>query len=60
MDALSATGLRSIRYSLECKDSFLPLNIIANDISDKSIETIKLNVATNGVENVSINHEDAR
>lgn len=43
LDALSATGLRSIRYALELKSN-LSLKIIANDVSPKAVETIKRNV----------------
>lgn len=62
MDALSATGLRSIRYALECRSgSPLPVEIIANDISKPAIATIKENAAANGVEEaIIVNEDDAR
>ena len=59
MDALSATGLRSIRYALEC-DSLLPVKIIANDVSKKAIEAIEKNIETNDVKDkVVCNQDDA-
>lgn len=62
LDALSATGLRSIRYALECRQgSPLPLEVVANDISKASIATIKENVKAHGVEDViTVNEDDAR
>lgn len=59
MDALSATGLRSIRYSLECTDCVLPIEVVANDISKNAIETINANIESNKVKNVTVNHDDA-
>jgi len=60
LDALSATGLRSIRYALECNESVLPLKIFANDVSKKAIETIDKNIERNGVsDRVVSNQEDA-
>lgn len=61
LDALSATGLRSIRYALECRSgSPLPVEIVANDISKAAIATIQANVAANGVaEAVIVNEDDA-
>lgn len=47
LEALSATGLRSIRYAKE-----LPKikQIIANDISQKAVESIKQNISDNDVQ----------
>ena len=60
MDALSATGLRSIRYALECNHSVLPIKIYANDVSKKAIEAIEKNIESNGVKDkVVANREDA-
>lgn len=60
VDALSATGLRSVRYALECADKYLVKSIIANDISKKAIETIEENIQKNNVEHiVKANHQDA-
>ena len=57
LEALSATGLRSIRYAKEVPGI---KQIIANDISAKAVESIGKNVHHNGVENlVKPNHEDA-
>nr|XP_027196545.1 probable tRNA (guanine(26)-N(2))-dimethyltransferase [Dermatophagoides pteronyssinus] len=59
LDALSATGLRSIRYSLECKQCSLPIDIIANDISEDAIDLIESNIQLNDVYNVIVTNEDA-
>ncbi|XP_054159605.1 tRNA (guanine(26)-N(2))-dimethyltransferase-like, partial [Oppia nitens] len=61
LDALSATGLRSIRYALECTDCCeLPIKIYANDVSIKAIETIDKNIERNNVKDrVVSNREDA-
>ena len=59
LDALSATGLRSVRYAKELKSN-LPLKIVANDLSRQAVETIKKNVAHNGIEQiVSVENQDA-
>ncbi|XP_011307972.1 probable tRNA (guanine(26)-N(2))-dimethyltransferase isoform X2 [Fopius arisanus] len=57
LEALSATGLRSIRYAKE-----VPYirQIIANDISAKAVESIKKNIDHNKVEDlITPSHEDA-
>ncbi|XP_046596240.1 probable tRNA (guanine(26)-N(2))-dimethyltransferase [Neodiprion lecontei] len=57
LEALSATGLRSIRYAKE-----VPFvhQITANDISAAAVESIKKNVLHNGVGDlVTTSHEDA-
>ncbi len=57
MEALSASGLRAIRYSKE-----IPLvkHVIANDLSPAAVESIKVNVKHNGLEaKVTANHADA-
>ncbi|CAG9812588.1 unnamed protein product [Phaedon cochleariae] len=57
LEALSATGLRSIRYAKEIPGV---REIIANDISFKAAQDIKNNVALNGVESlVQPSHNDA-
>ncbi|CAL7938563.1 unnamed protein product [Xylocopa violacea] len=57
LEALSATGLRSIRYAKEVQGIE---RIVANDISAKAVESIKKNVKHNGVENiVEASQEDA-
>ncbi|EFN69298.1 Probable N(2),N(2)-dimethylguanosine tRNA methyltransferase [Camponotus floridanus] len=57
LEALSATGLRSIRYAKEVKGI---KQIVANDISAKAVDSIRHNVLHNGVENlVTPHHEDA-
>ncbi|XP_043273712.1 probable tRNA (guanine(26)-N(2))-dimethyltransferase [Venturia canescens] len=57
LEALSATGLRSIRYAKEVP--FIK-QIVANDISAKAVESIKKNIAHNKVEDVVVaSHEDA-
>lgn len=44
MEALSATGLRSIRYSKEIPNVD---HIIANDLDKDAVELIKQNIADN-------------
>lgn len=57
LEALSATGLRSIRYAKEIPGV---KEIIANDISLKAVNDIKNNVNLNKVEHlVSPSHQDA-
>lgn len=57
LEALSATGLRSIRYAKEIEGI---KEVIANDISAEAVKAINLNIQHNGVENlVRSNHEDA-
>ncbi|XP_020298682.1 probable tRNA (guanine(26)-N(2))-dimethyltransferase [Pseudomyrmex gracilis] len=57
LEALSATGLRSIRYAKEVEGV---RQILANDISRKAVDSISQNVLHNGVESLVIpNHEDA-
>lgn len=49
LEALSATGLRSIRYAKEVPG----INkIVANDISFKAVESIRSNLKDNGVEHL--------
>lgn len=67
LEALSATGLRAIRYSKEVPGVH---SIIANDIEAAAIETIKRNVNYNGIPTSLIadsefppiipNHQDAQ
>ena len=47
LEAFSASGLRSIRYAKEIQGLD---EIIANDISQKAVETIRANVEINGVQ----------
>lgn len=57
LDALSASGLRALRYARE-----LPFvtSIIANDLSASATSSIKQNVKHNGVEDiVSVTNDDA-
>lgn len=57
LEALSATGLRSIRYALEVPGL---TRIVANDLSAKAVESIKANIEYNGVGHiVETSHEDA-
>lgn len=49
LEALSATGLRSIRYA---KEVIGIQQISANDLSLQAVEAIKLNVLNNKVENL--------
>lgn len=57
LDALSASGLRALRYALEIP--FLT-SVVANDLSASAAESIKLNVEHNGVaDKVSVTNDDA-
>jgi tRNA (guanine26-N2/guanine27-N2)-dimethyltransferase len=57
LEALSATGLRSIRYAKEVPGV---REITANDISEKAASSIRENVAHNGVDHlVTTSHDDA-
>lgn len=57
LEALSATGLRSIRYAKEIPGV---KQIIANDISKKAFEDIQINIRDNNVDDiVTANLEDA-
>lgn len=59
LDALSATGLRAVRYAKEVA-SDLPLRIFANDLSEKAVNAIKVNAAANGVEElITVSNSDA-
>lgn len=49
LEALSATGLRSIRYAREIPGV---KEITANDLSEDAVETIKKNIEHNGVEDM--------
>ncbi|KAK6085691.1 tRNA (guanine(26)-N(2))-dimethyltransferase, mitochondrial [Seiridium cupressi] len=58
LDALSATGLRALRYAQE-----LPFvtSVTANDLTPSAVEAIKRNVEHNGVESkVKVTQGDAR
>lgn len=58
LDALSATGLRALRYAKEIP---FATNIIANDLSSEAVKSIELNIEHNGVsEIVHSNVDDAR
>lgn len=57
LEALSATGLRSIRYAKEVDNVE---QIIANDLSKEAVEMIGRNVKNNNVEDIVIpNFADA-
>lgn len=56
MEALSATGLRSIRYAKEVPNV---LQIVANDLDPDAVELIKKNVLDNLGENSIINPNQA-
>lgn len=57
LEALSATGLRSIRYG---KEILGVREIVANDISYKAVEDIKRNTVENNVGDiVHPSHNDA-
>ncbi|ODA77666.1 hypothetical protein RJ55_06268 [Drechmeria coniospora] len=57
LDALSASGLRALRYGHE-----LPFNtsITANDLSESAVDSIKLNVEFNNLQHaINVTNEDA-
>ncbi|KAH6687712.1 S-adenosyl-L-methionine-dependent methyltransferase [Plectosphaerella plurivora] len=57
LDALSASGLRALRYSHE-----LPFvtSVTANDLTKSATESIKLNAKHNGLEDkIQVTHDDA-
>lgn len=57
LEALAATGLRSIRYAKEIPGI---KQIIANDISEKAVSDMKANITDNNVDHlITANHEDA-
>lgn len=57
LEALAATGLRSIRYAQEIAGV---RQIIANDLSKQAVESIKTNVRHNAVEHlIETSHADA-
>ncbi|XP_069692231.1 tRNA (guanine(26)-N(2))-dimethyltransferase [Periplaneta americana] len=57
LEALSASGLRSIRYAKEVPGV---KEIVANDISEKAAASIRANVSHNGVDHlVTTSHDDA-
>ena len=57
LEALSATGLRSIRYAKEIKGV---KEIVANDISKRAVASIESNVQANDVSHlVTPSHSDA-
>lgn len=49
LDALSATGLRALRYAKEIP---FATRVVANDLSPLAIESMKLNIQHNGVEKI--------
>jgi tRNA (guanine26-N2/guanine27-N2)-dimethyltransferase len=56
MEALSATGLRSIRYAKEIPNVDL---IIANDLDPDAVELIRKNVEENLGENAKVKPNNA-
>lgn len=57
LEALAASGLRSIRYAKEIEGVD---EIIANDISAKAVESMEANIKLNEVSDiVKCNHDDA-
>lgn len=57
LEALAATGLRSIRYAKEIDGLD---EIIANDLMNQAVDMINKNVKVNGVEDkVTTSHADA-
>ncbi|MCK5332978.1 MAG: tRNA (guanine(10)-N(2))-dimethyltransferase, partial [Candidatus Aenigmarchaeota archaeon] len=56
MDVLSATGVRGIRYALECEGID---KIIMNDLNPHAFELIEENVKLNGIKNAEVFRLDA-
>jgi len=57
LEALSATGLRAIRYALEVPGV---KQIYANDISKMAVDIINQNIEENNVQNlITATHYDA-
>merc|ERR1712157_562436 len=52
LEALGATGLRSVRFAQEIDCNKYIEKIICNDINKHSVETIKSNIMENKVENI--------
>ena len=57
LDALSASGLRALRYAHEIP---FVTSVTSNDLLKTAVESIKLNVQHNGLESkIKISHDDA-
>ncbi|KAL2816767.1 N2,N2-dimethylguanosine tRNA methyltransferase [Aspergillus granulosus] len=58
LDALSASGLRALRYASEIP---FVTRVVANDLSSQAIQSMKQNIEYNGLENlIQTNNGDAR
>ncbi|ORX36858.1 S-adenosyl-L-methionine-dependent methyltransferase [Kockovaella imperatae] len=57
LEALSATGLRAIRYAKEIPDVKC---VLANDLSPSACEAMRMNVAYNGVAEDPLNHPPSK
>lgn len=55
VDALSATGIRGIRYYLESN----PAELVLNDKNPIAVDLIKKNLELNGIGNASVTNKDA-
>ncbi|KAK5660564.1 hypothetical protein OQA88_13117 [Cercophora sp. LCS_1] len=57
LDALSASGLRALRYAHEIP---FVTSVTSNDLLKSAVESIKLNVQHNGLESkINVSHDDA-
>jgi tRNA (guanine26-N2/guanine27-N2)-dimethyltransferase len=57
LEALSASGLRGIRYAKEIAGV---KEVVANDLSESAVTTIRKNIVRNGIEHLmSATHSDA-
>lgn len=57
LDALSASGLRALRYAHEIP---FVTSVTSNDLLKAAVESIKLNVQHNGLESkINVSHDDA-
>lgn len=56
LEALAATGLRSVRYALEVPNL---KTVLANDCSTRAVETIVRNAKENSVDHIvnAVNHD---
>lgn len=61
LEALAATGIRSIRYAKELEGSTGVRKIVANDLDPTAVEHIRRNVEHNGVPpgRIEVSNEDA-
>ena len=60
-EALSATGLRSVRYALELDHKDIIRSFIANDLSKQAVQIIHRNIVHNSCQNrIQVANYDAK